>query len=250
MKWSRSISTLLAVSGLALLHVGCSSDRASSSSTSSAGISNALSVCVQYLSVSEDFPVAEFFVRNDSPRKIVWADAFADSRLLRRPPPPPPNISVAGVKIASPATPEDPLAVWWEWLPFATTKVPPAYSTASWLRSTEPSAIASDDVRALPSAPKYEMRATSWRLPLAALSEDDRSPRIGEDGQLHERYEFEKERDSQGNQTFLDAEYYSFTGSKILIDQAIKDFTHEDLPCPTVIQQFEGKNGQMFFKFT
>ena len=123
MKWSRSISTLLAVSGLALLHVGCSSDRASSSSTSSAGISNALSVCVQYLSVSEDFPVAEFFVRNDSPRKIVWADAFADSRLLRRPPPPPPNISVAGVKIASPATPEDPLAVWWEWLPSAT--VPP-----------------------------------------------------------------------------------------------------------------------------
>jgi len=58
------------------------------------------------------------------------------------------------------------------------------------------------------------------------------------------------QRDSQGNQTFLDAEYYSFTGSKILIDQAIKDFTHEDLPCPTVIQQFEGKNGQMFFKFT
>lgn len=73
---------------------------------------------------------------------------------------------------------------------------------------------------------------------------------VGEDGQLHERYEFEKERDSQGNQTFLDAEYYSFTGSKILIDQAIKDFTHEDLPCPTVIQQFEGKNGQTFFKFT
>ena len=123
MKWSRSIGALLAVSGLALLHVGCSSDRASSSSISSAGISNALSVCVQYLSVSEDFPVAEFFVRNDSPRKIVWADAFADSRLLRRPPPPPPNISVAGVKIASPATPEDPLAVWWEWLPSAT--VPP-----------------------------------------------------------------------------------------------------------------------------
>ena len=123
MKWSRSIGALLAVSGLARLHVGCSSDRASSSSISSAGISNALSVCVQYLSVSEDFPVAEFFVRNDSPRKIVWADAFADSRLLRRPPPPPPNISVAGVKIASPATPEDPLAVWWEWLPSAT--VPP-----------------------------------------------------------------------------------------------------------------------------
>ena len=121
MKWSRSINVLLAASGLALLHVGCSSDRASSSSTSSAGTSNEPSASVQYLSVSERFPVAEFYVRNGSPRKIVWADTFADGRLLRRPPPPPPNISVAGVKIASPATPEDPLAVWWEWLPSATT---------------------------------------------------------------------------------------------------------------------------------
>lgn len=73
---------------------------------------------------------------------------------------------------------------------------------------------------------------------------------MDEDGELCEKYEFEKVKDSQGNPTLIDAEFYSFTGSKILIDQATKDFTHEDLPSPTVIQQFEGKNGQTFFKFT
>lgn len=71
-----------------------------------------------------------------------------------------------------------------------------------------------------------------------------------ETGQEFERYEFEKQRDSQGNPTLIDAEYYSFTGSKILIDQAENDFTREDLPSPTVIQQFRGKNGQTFYKFT
>lgn len=71
-----------------------------------------------------------------------------------------------------------------------------------------------------------------------------------ESGQTYEKYVFEKQRDAQGNPTMIDAEYYSFTGSKILIDQALHDFTHEDLPSPTVIQQFQGKNGQTFFKFT
>lgn len=65
-----------------------------------------------------------------------------------------------------------------------------------------------------------------------------------------EHYVFEKKKDAQGNPTLIDAEYYSFTGSKILIDQAMNDFSKEDLPSPTVIQQFKGKNGQTFFKFT
>lgn len=69
-------------------------------------------------------------------------------------------------------------------------------------------------------------------------------------GETVERYEFEKVKDAQGNPTLIDAEYYSFTGSKILIDQAMNDFSKEDLPSPTVIQQFQGKNGQTFFKFT
>ena len=65
-----------------------------------------------------------------------------------------------------------------------------------------------------------------------------------------EKYVFEKKKDENGNPTEEDAEYYSFTGSKILIDQALNDFTIEDLPCPTVVQQFQGKNGQTFVKFT
>lgn len=65
-----------------------------------------------------------------------------------------------------------------------------------------------------------------------------------------ESYVFEKKKDEDGNPTEEDAEYYSFTGSKILIDQAMNDFTIEDLPYPTIIQQFKGKNGQTFVKFT
>lgn len=65
-----------------------------------------------------------------------------------------------------------------------------------------------------------------------------------------EYYECQKESDAQGQPTLLDAEFYSFTGSKILIDQAQNDFTKDDLPCPTVIQQFRGKSGQTFVKFT
>ena len=65
-----------------------------------------------------------------------------------------------------------------------------------------------------------------------------------------ETYVFEKKKDENGQPTEEDAEFYSFTGSKILIDQAMNDFTIEDLPCPTVIQEFMGKNGQTFVKFT
>lgn len=65
-----------------------------------------------------------------------------------------------------------------------------------------------------------------------------------------ERYIFEKEKDADGNPTMYDAEFYAFTGSKILIDQAIHDFSTEDLPCPTVVQQFKTKDGKTFVKFT
>lgn len=65
-----------------------------------------------------------------------------------------------------------------------------------------------------------------------------------------ERYLFEKEKEENGNPTMYDAEFYAFTGSKVLIDQAIHDFSQEDLPCPTVIQQFKTKEGKTFVKFT
>lgn len=65
-----------------------------------------------------------------------------------------------------------------------------------------------------------------------------------------ERYVYEKTKDCDGNITDTDAEYYTFTGSKIMIDQALNDIQPEDLPCPTVIQQFMGKDGKTYTKFT
>lgn len=70
------------------------------------------------------------------------------------------------------------------------------------------------------------------------------------DGNVSERYIFEKQKDSSGQPTLVDAEFYAFTGSKILIAQAEQDFSHDDLPCPTIIRQVKGKGGQTFFKFT
>lgn len=70
------------------------------------------------------------------------------------------------------------------------------------------------------------------------------------DGNVSERYIFEKQKDSNGQPTLVDAEFYAFTGSKILIAQAEQDFSHDDLPCPTIIRQVKGKGGQTFFKFT
>ena len=65
-----------------------------------------------------------------------------------------------------------------------------------------------------------------------------------------EKYLFEKKKDKDGNPTDVDAEFYTFTGSKVMIDQALNDFSPADLPCPTVIQQFQGKDGKTYTKFT
>ncbi|MCH3994162.1 MAG: hypothetical protein LKE54_03755 [Prevotella sp.] len=65
-----------------------------------------------------------------------------------------------------------------------------------------------------------------------------------------EVYICKKKKDKDGKDTNIDAEYYAYTGSRILIDQAEHDFSEEDLPCPTIIQQFETTKGQTFFKFT
>lgn len=65
-----------------------------------------------------------------------------------------------------------------------------------------------------------------------------------------EKYVFEKKKDKDGNPTDIDAEFYTFTGSKIMIDQALNDFSPADLPCPTIVQQFQGKDGKTYTKFT
>ena len=66
----------------------------------------------------------------------------------------------------------------------------------------------------------------------------------------HKRASVRRYEAELGQPTERDAEYYAFTGSKIMIDQALNDFTREDLPVPTVIQQFRGKDGKDYTKFT
>lgn len=71
-----------------------------------------------------------------------------------------------------------------------------------------------------------------------------------DNGEEVETYIFEKVKDKDGAPTEADAEYYSWSGSKIMIDQAKNDFTIEDLPAPTYVTRFEGKNGKFYTKFT
>lgn len=72
----------------------------------------------------------------------------------------------------------------------------------------------------------------------------------GPNGEEEEKYIFMKRLDEFGNPTEDDAEYYSFSGSKVMIDQAMNDFTPQDLPAPTVIQQKKGADGKVYTKFT
>lgn len=74
---------------------------------------------------------------------------------------------------------------------------------------------------------------------------------VSEEGEEVETYEFEPEIDKKtGQPTGKDAEWYSYSGSSVLLDQAGSDFTKEDLPCPTVITEFTNKQGKKFLKFT
>jgi hypothetical protein len=72
----------------------------------------------------------------------------------------------------------------------------------------------------------------------------------GVDGEEDETYIFEKTVDDKGRPTDTDAEFYAFSGSKIMIDQAMNDFTPQDLPAPTVIRQCKGSDGKFYTKFT
>ena len=72
----------------------------------------------------------------------------------------------------------------------------------------------------------------------------------GMNGEDRETYIFEKMLDELGHPTDIDAEYYAFSGSRIMIDQALNDFSPQDLPAPTVIMQVKGKDGKYYTKFT
>lgn len=74
---------------------------------------------------------------------------------------------------------------------------------------------------------------------------------VNDEGEDVETYEFEPEIDKKtGQPTGRDAEWYSYSGSSVLLDQAGNDFTKEDLPCPTVITEYTNKQGKKFLKFT
>ena len=45
-------------------------------------------------------------------------------------------------------------------------------------------------------------------------------------------------------------EHYLYTGSKILIDQALNDFCREELPFSTVVAELHNKFKKKFYKFT
>ena len=71
-----------------------------------------------------------------------------------------------------------------------------------------------------------------------------------EDDEENETYVFEKAKNKDGSETDKDAEFYSFTGSTVMLEQALSDFQKEDLPCPTVIKEFTNKMNKKFYKFT
>ena len=70
------------------------------------------------------------------------------------------------------------------------------------------------------------------------------------DGEDKETYNFEMVKDKNGNTTAKEAEYYSYTGSTVMIEQASTAFLKEDLPCPTVVREFTNKLKKKFYKFT
>lgn len=69
-------------------------------------------------------------------------------------------------------------------------------------------------------------------------------------GEEVEQYQCIKKCDANGVPTEDDAIYYCWTGSKIMIDQALNDFTQQDLPCPTYIIQEKSKSNKFYTKFS
>ena len=50
--------------------------------------------------------------------------------------------------------------------------------------------------------------------------------------------------------TWSEQEFYSFSGSKVMIDQGENDFSKADLPIATVVKEFTNKIHKKFYKFT
>ena len=47
-----------------------------------------------------------------------------------------------------------------------------------------------------------------------------------------------------------DEEHFTYTGSTVLIDQALNDFSRDELPFSTVVMELKNKFKKKFYKFT
>jgi hypothetical protein len=83
-------------------------------------------------------------------------------------------------------------------------------------------------------------------------SDEDGSPkqRIAIRYNVATHVEYPAGGEGEPSYTWSKDEFYSFSGSKVMIDQAENDFSKEDLPVATVVKEFVNKQRKKFYKFT
>lgn len=97
------------------------------------------------------------------------------------------------------------------------------------------------------------IRLLDFKIEDSIISDnDDGSPkkRIAIRYNVATHVEYPEGGEGEPTYTWSEAEFYSFSGSKVMIDQAENDFTREDLPVATVIKEFVNKQRKKFYKFT
>lgn len=97
------------------------------------------------------------------------------------------------------------------------------------------------------------IRLLDYNVQDSIISEnDDGSPkqRIALRYNLCSFIEYPEGGEGDPKYTWTTEEFYSYSGSKVMIDQAMNDFTKDDLPIATVIKEFKNANKKKFYKFT
>ena len=54
----------------------------------------------------------------------------------------------------------------------------------------------------------------------------------------------------EAEEVWENEEHFTYTGSTVLIDQALNDFSRDELPFSTVVMEFKNKFKKKFYKFT
>ena len=65
-----------------------------------------------------------------------------------------------------------------------------------------------------------------------------------------DKVDIESDKEGAPKYTWSEQEFYSFSGSKVMIDQGENDFSKADLPIATVVKEFTNKIHKKFYKFT